>query len=66
MCSTLPPSLPCPALPCLCFSCVKDKGVRFVDLDLVVQLALEPWRTVRSSWEEHAKFLYQQFCTVHK
>eukprot|EP01036_Dinobryon_divergens_P022911 gene22911-31215_t len=43
-----------------------DKGVRFVDLDLVVQLALEPWRTVRSSWEEHAKFLYQQFCTVHK
>ena len=54
-------------LPCLTSSVLpKDKGVRFVDLDLVVQLALEPWRTVRCSWEEHAKFLYQQFCTVHK
>jgi len=43
-----------------------DKGVRFVDVDLVLQLALEPWRTVRSFWEEHAKFLFQQFCTVHR
>lgn len=52
--------------PSLSIARAKDKGVRFVDADLVVQLALEPWRTVRSSWEEHAKFLYQQFCTVHK
>jgi len=43
-----------------------EKGARFVDVDLVLQLALEPWRTVRSSWEEHAKFLFQQFCTVHR
>lgn len=43
-----------------------EKGARFVDLDHVVQLSLEPWRAVRSNWEEHARFLFQRFCTVHR
>lgn len=42
------------------------KGHRFVELDDLIEMMMEPWHQVRLSWEDHARHFFTEFCTVHK
>jgi len=42
-----------------------EKGSRFVDIDEFIELMIEPWHTIRQTWEEHARYLFHHNCTVH-
>ncbi len=33
---------------------------------MFVETLIEPWHTVRSNWEEHAKFLFRECCSVFR
>jgi hypothetical protein len=43
-----------------------DKGSRFIDIDLLIQFLIEPWHAVRSNWEDHARYLFTEHCSVHR
>ena len=36
------------------------------DLDIFVNILLEPWTNVRSIWEDHARYLFREHCAVHR
>lgn len=36
------------------------------DVDNLVDLLMEPWHTVRLNFEDHARFLFREFCGVHR
>lgn len=42
------------------------KGSRYVDIDQVIEVLMDPWQTVRLSWEEHLTFLFQQHCNIFR
>ena len=42
------------------------RGQRFVDLDAFLDIIMEPWHNVRSTWEDHAIFLFRENCSVHR
>jgi len=42
------------------------RGQRFVDLDAFLDIILEPWHNVRSTWEDHAIYLFRENCSVHR
>lgn len=29
-------------------------------------MLIEPWHTVRACWEEHARYLFQEYCSVYQ
>lgn len=43
-----------------------DKGSKYVDLDEFIDILLEPWHNVRTHWEDHARFLFHDGCSVHR
>ncbi len=43
-----------------------DKGQRYVDLDELIDILIEPWGNVRSNWEEHARYLFHDHSSVHR
>jgi hypothetical protein len=43
-----------------------ERGKRYIDVDAFMEILQEPWHAVRNNWEEHAKFLFQDRCSVHK
>ncbi|KAJ1408447.1 hypothetical protein B484DRAFT_403523, partial [Ochromonadaceae sp. CCMP2298] len=43
-----------------------EKGFRYVDVDSLIELMLDPWHTVRRGWEAHAHHLYHEYCGVHR
>jgi hypothetical protein len=43
-----------------------ERGQRFVDVDLFIEILMEPWHTVRHNWEDHAKYLFHEHCSTHK
>ncbi len=43
-----------------------DKGQRYVDLDDLIDILIEPWTNVRSNWEEHARYLFHDHSSVHR
>jgi hypothetical protein len=43
-----------------------ERGARYVDVDTFIDILMEPWHTVRHNWEEHARFLFLEYCSVHK
>lgn len=43
-----------------------DKGSKYVDLDEFIEVLLEPWHNVRQHWEDHARFLFHDGCSVHR
>jgi uncharacterized membrane protein YgcG len=45
---------------CMLYLCFEQ------DVDLLIDLLMEPWRSVRANWEEHARFLFKEFCGVHR
>ena len=38
------------------------KGNRYIDVDLFLVIIMESWRTVRLKWEDHAKYLFKEYC----
>ena len=36
------------------------------DVDNLVDLLMDPWHTVRLNFEDHARFLFREFCGVHR
>jgi len=43
-----------------------EKGLRYVDIDEVINLMMEPWHIVRSNWEEHARYLFRENCIIFR
>lgn len=43
-----------------------DKGSKYIDLDFVLDMLMEPWTNIRLQWEEHARYLFHEFCGVYK
>lgn len=43
-----------------------DKAGKMVDIDDLIEILLEPWGGIRQTWVEHARYLFQQYCTVHR
>lgn len=43
-----------------------DKGPKYIDVDELVDLMIEPWHSIRQNWEDHAKYLFQLHCNVYK
>ena len=33
---------------------------------MFVEMLIEPWHAVRTNWEEHAKYLFKDFCNVYR
>lgn len=42
-----------------------DKSGRMIDMDEFLEVMLEPWNTMRLTWEEHARYLFSVYCNVH-
>ena len=43
-----------------------DRGQKYCDVDELIEMLIEPWHTVRLTWEEHVYYMFQQHCTVHR
>ena len=43
-----------------------ERGGKYIDLDDFIELMIEPWHTVRLTWEEHLAFMFHENCTVHR
>lgn len=43
-----------------------DKLNRYIDIDKFIDVLIEPWHAVRHLWEEHANFIFEQYCQVYK
>lgn len=43
-----------------------EKGPRYLDVDAFMDIMQEPWQIVRHNLEEHALYLYQEYCTIHR
>jgi len=43
-----------------------ERGLKYIDLDDYVELLIEPWHTVRLTWEDHLSFTFHENCTVHR
>jgi len=43
-----------------------DKGSKYVDVDEFIEILIEPWHNVRTSWEEHVAYLFREHCVVHR
>lgn len=36
------------------------------DVDNLIDLLLDPWHSVRTNWEDHARFLFREYAGVHR
>ncbi len=43
-----------------------EKGTKYVDVDQVIEILIEPWHTVRIGWEDHIRYLFDEHCLVHR
>jgi hypothetical protein len=43
-----------------------DKAAKNIDVDHYINALIEPWRSVRLNWEEHARYLFHQHCCVYR
>jgi len=43
-----------------------DKGSKYVDVDEFIEILIEPWHNVRTSWEEHVSYLFREHCVVFR
>lgn len=43
-----------------------ERGNKFIDLDEFIELLIEPWHTVRLTWEDHLRYMYHEHCIVYR
>ncbi len=43
-----------------------ERGNKYVDVDEVIEILIEPWHTVRIGWEDHIRYLFDEHCLVHR
>lgn len=42
------------------------KGPKYIDIDDVIEILVDLWQIVRLSWEDHARYLYKQYCSTFR
>lgn len=43
-----------------------ERGTKYIDIDDYIELMIEPWHTVRFTWEDHLAYMFHESCTVHR
>ena len=43
-----------------------DKGHKYIDIDEFIEALIEPWHTVRLTWEDHINYLFREHCIVQR
>ena len=43
-----------------------EKGSKYIDIDMFLDVLIDPWQQLRMNWEEHAHFLFDLHCNVYR
>ena len=43
-----------------------EKGTKYIDIDMFLDVLIDPWQQLRMNWEEHAHFLFDMHCNVYR